>query len=75
MRVRSFDVLGMAIMVAHRHRHDAAGDRTYERGYYVGKSGMFTFPDWPLKGMVVFGRHGDFAVLRRARPQGVAPGS
>ena len=26
-----------------------------ERGYYIGEQGIFTFPDWPMKAMVVLG--------------------
>jgi TRAP-type mannitol/chloroaromatic compound transport system permease small subunit len=27
----------------------------YERSYYIGNRGIFTFPEWPLKALVVLG--------------------
>jgi TRAP-type mannitol/chloroaromatic compound transport system permease small subunit len=29
--------------------------QSYERGYYIGIRGVFTFPDWPVKAVVVVG--------------------
>ena len=53
--VCSFDVLGMAIMIAIIVGTIPLLIESIERGYFVGESGIFTFPDWPIKAMVVFG--------------------
>jgi TRAP-type mannitol/chloroaromatic compound transport system permease small subunit len=53
--VCGFDVLGMAIMIAIIVGTVPLLLESIERGYYVGEAGIFTFPDWPVKGMVVFG--------------------
>ncbi|MBI4274819.1 MAG: TRAP transporter small permease subunit [Rhizobiales bacterium] len=29
--------------------------QSYQRGYYLGTQGIFTFPDWPLKALIVVG--------------------
>jgi TRAP-type mannitol/chloroaromatic compound transport system permease small subunit len=29
--------------------------QSYERGYFIGIRGVFTFPDWPVKAIVVIG--------------------
>ncbi|MDP2411281.1 MAG: TRAP transporter small permease subunit [Pseudolabrys sp.] len=29
--------------------------QSYERGYFIGVRGVFTFPDWPVKAIVVIG--------------------
>jgi TRAP-type mannitol/chloroaromatic compound transport system permease small subunit len=29
--------------------------QSYERGYYIGIRGVFTFPDWPVKAVIVIG--------------------
>lgn len=29
--------------------------QSYERGYFIGVRGVFTFPDWPVKAVVLFG--------------------
>jgi TRAP-type mannitol/chloroaromatic compound transport system permease small subunit len=53
--VCGFDVLGMAIMIAIIIGTVPLLIESIERGYYVGEQGIFTFPDWPVKAMVVFG--------------------
>ncbi|MCF8476746.1 MAG: TRAP transporter small permease [Pseudolabrys sp.] len=53
--VCSFDVLGMAIMIAIIIGTVPLLIESIERGYFVGEAGIFTFPDWPIKAMVVFG--------------------
>jgi TRAP-type mannitol/chloroaromatic compound transport system permease small subunit len=53
--VCSFDVLGMAIMIAIIIGTVPLLIESIERGYFVGESGIFTFPDWPIKAMVVLG--------------------
>lgn len=41
---------------------------SYERGYFIGIRGVFTFPDWPLKGLIVVGAVAAFlCFLVRAR--------
>jgi TRAP-type mannitol/chloroaromatic compound transport system permease small subunit len=29
--------------------------QSYERGYFIGVRGVFTFPDWPVKAIILFG--------------------
>jgi TRAP-type mannitol/chloroaromatic compound transport system permease small subunit len=29
--------------------------QSYERGYFIGIRGVFTFPDWPVKALIVLG--------------------
>jgi hypothetical protein len=29
--------------------------QSYERGYFIGVRGVFTFPDWPVKLVIVIG--------------------
>lgn len=49
--------------------------QSYQRGYYLGTRGIFTFPDWPLKALIVVGAAAAFLcfvvrcihVWRRAR--------
>ena len=53
--VCGFDVLGIAIMIAIIVGTVPLLIESIERGYYVGELGIFTFPDWPVKAMVVFG--------------------
>lgn len=53
--VSGFDLLGAAIMAAIIIGTWPLLIESIERGYYVGEQGIFTFPDWPIKGMVVLG--------------------
>jgi hypothetical protein len=42
--------------------------RSYERGYFIGTRGVFTFPDWPLRALIVLGAIAAFVCfLMRAR--------
>lgn len=42
--------------------------RSYERGYFIGTRGVFTFPDWPLRALIVLGAIVAFVCfLMRAR--------
>jgi hypothetical protein len=29
--------------------------QSYQRGYFIGVRGVFTFPDWPMKAVIVVG--------------------
>lgn len=50
-----FDLLGAAVMVLIIVGTTPLLIESIERGYYIGEQGIFTFPEWPLKGMVVLG--------------------
>jgi TRAP-type C4-dicarboxylate transport system permease small subunit len=53
--VSGFDLLGMAIMFAIIVGTWPLLIESIERGYYIGEQGIFTFPDWPIKAMIVLG--------------------
>jgi hypothetical protein len=53
--VPAFDVLGAVVMVAIIVGTTPLLIESIERGYYIGEQGIFTFPEWPLRGMVVVG--------------------
>jgi len=53
--VCGFDILGMAVMVAIIIGTTPLLIESIQRGYYIGEQGIFTFPEWPIKGMVVLG--------------------
>jgi len=53
--VSGFDLLGAAMMAAIIIGTWPLLIESIERGYYIGEQGIFTFPDWPIKGMVVLG--------------------
>jgi len=53
--VCGFDILGMAVMIAILVGTTPLLIESIERGYYIGEQGIFTFPEWPIKGMVVLG--------------------
>lgn len=53
--VVGFDVLGIIVMACIIVGTWPRLIESIERGYYVGEAGIFTFPDWPIKAMVVFG--------------------
>jgi TRAP-type mannitol/chloroaromatic compound transport system permease small subunit len=55
LSVVAFDFLGLAMMAAIIVGTFPLLVDSIERGYFVGEIGIFTFPDWPIKGMVVFG--------------------
>ncbi len=60
MTVTGFDVLGAIVMITILIGTFPRLIESIERGYYIGEQGIFTFPDWPMKGMVVLG---SFAAL------------
>jgi len=53
--VCGFDLLGMGVMIAIIVGTTPLLIESVERGYYIGEQGIFTFPEWPIKGMVVLG--------------------
>jgi TRAP-type mannitol/chloroaromatic compound transport system permease small subunit len=53
--VCGFDILGMGVMIAILIGTTPLLIDSIERGYYIGEQGIFTFPEWPIKGMVVLG--------------------
>ena len=53
--VCSFDILGMAVMIAIIIGTTPLLIESIQRGYYIGEQGIFTFPAWPIRGMVVLG--------------------
>jgi hypothetical protein len=53
--VCGFDILGRAVMIAIIIGTTPLLIESIERGYYIGEQGIFTFPEWPIKGMVVLG--------------------
>lgn len=55
LAVVGFDVLGAAVMAAIIVGTTPLLIESIERGYYIGEHGIFTLPDWPLKGLVVLG--------------------
>lgn len=53
--VIGLDVLGITVMACIIAGTTPRLIESIERGYYVGEHGIFTFPDWPVKAMVVLG--------------------
>jgi TRAP-type mannitol/chloroaromatic compound transport system permease small subunit len=53
--VVGFDVLGILVMICIIVGTTPLLIESIERGYFVGEAGIFTFPDWPVKAMVVLG--------------------
>lgn len=53
--VSGFEFLGAIIMTLIVVGTVPLMIRSYERGYYIGVPGVFTFPDWPVKAVVVVG--------------------
>jgi TRAP-type C4-dicarboxylate transport system permease small subunit len=60
LTVIGFDVLGAIVMITILVGTYPRLRESIERGYYIGEQGIFTFPDWPMKAMVVLG---SFAAL------------
>lgn len=50
-----FDILGAVVMAMIIYGMFPLVIEAYQRGYYLGNRGLFTFPEWPLKGIVVMG--------------------
>jgi TRAP-type mannitol/chloroaromatic compound transport system permease small subunit len=55
LTVVAFDVLGMIVMITIIWGTVPLLIESVSRGYYIGEHGVFTFPEWPLKAMVVLG--------------------
>jgi TRAP-type C4-dicarboxylate transport system permease small subunit len=55
LTVCGFDVLGAAVMLAIIIGTWPLLIESIARGYYIGEQGIFTIPEWPIKGMVVLG--------------------
>ena len=55
LAVIGFELLGAAAMVAIIVGTTPLLVEAYTRGYYIGEHGIFTLPEWPLKGLVVLG--------------------
>ena len=53
--VSGIDILGMAVMLAIIIGTTPLLIDSIQRGYYIGEQGIFTIPEWPIKGMVVLG--------------------
>jgi TRAP-type mannitol/chloroaromatic compound transport system permease small subunit len=51
----AFDLLGALVMAMIVYGMTPLVIEAYARGYYLGNRGLFTFPEWPLKGIVVVG--------------------
>ncbi|MEP7030236.1 MAG: TRAP transporter small permease [Pseudolabrys sp.] len=50
-----FDLLGALVMAMIIYGMFPLVIEAYQRGYYLGNRGVFTFPEWPLKAIVVVG--------------------
>ena len=55
LAVIGFELLGAAVMVAIIIGTWPLLVEAITRGYYIGEHGIFTLPEWPLKGLVVLG--------------------
>jgi TRAP-type mannitol/chloroaromatic compound transport system permease small subunit len=53
--VAAFEVLGAIAMALILAGTAPLTVQSYQRGYFIGVRGVFTFPDWPLKAVVVLG--------------------
>lgn len=53
--VAGFEVLGAVVMALIVAGTVPLLVRSYQRGYFIGVRGVFTFPEWPLRAMIVFG--------------------
>ena len=51
----TFDLLGALVMAMIVYGMFPLAIEAYERGYYLGNRGIFTFPEWPLKTLIVLG--------------------
>jgi TRAP-type mannitol/chloroaromatic compound transport system permease small subunit len=50
-----FEFLGALVMVSIIVGATPMLIESFRRGYYMGTQGVFTFPDWPIKALVVIG--------------------
>ena len=55
LAVVGFELLGAVVMIAIIIGTWPLLIESIARGYYIGEYGIFTFPEWPLKGLVVLG--------------------
>ena len=55
LTVSGIDILGMAVMLAIVIGTVPLLIDSIQRGYYIGEQGIFTIPEWPIRGMVVLG--------------------
>jgi hypothetical protein len=53
--VAGFEVLGAIVMSLILAGTVPLLIQSYQRGYFIGVRGVFTFPDWPLRAVVVIG--------------------
>jgi TRAP-type mannitol/chloroaromatic compound transport system permease small subunit len=53
--VATFELLGAAAMALILAGTLPLLIQSYQRGYFIGVRGVFTFPDWPMKAIVVVG--------------------
>ena len=65
--VAGFELLGVVVMSLITFGTLPLMIKAYERGQYIGTRGVFHFPEWPIKAMIVFGSLvAALAFLRRA---------
>jgi TRAP-type mannitol/chloroaromatic compound transport system permease small subunit len=50
-----FEILGVLVMIGIIVGATPMLIESYRRDYYMGTEGVFTFPDWPVKALVVIG--------------------
>lgn len=53
--VALFEVLGAVVMALILYGIVPLLMRSYERGYYIGTRGVFAFPEWPIRAVIVAG--------------------
>jgi TRAP-type mannitol/chloroaromatic compound transport system permease small subunit len=53
--VAGFELLGAIVMALILAGTTPLLIQSYQRGYFIGVRGVFTFPDWPLRAVVVIG--------------------
>ena len=53
--VAGFELLGVLVMALIIWGTVPLLIQSYQRGYFIGVRGVFTFPDWPVKAVVVAG--------------------
>jgi TRAP-type mannitol/chloroaromatic compound transport system permease small subunit len=51
----AFDVLGALVMTLIVYGMTPLAIESFQRGYYLGNRGLFTFPEWPLQTLIVIG--------------------
>jgi TRAP-type mannitol/chloroaromatic compound transport system permease small subunit len=53
--VVGFELLGAVVMALILAGTLPLVIQSYQRGYFIGVRGVFTFPDWPLRAVIVIG--------------------